>query len=85
MTPADIERFSKEYAPGEPKEGRLARVLQVDVPVWRQLSDEVLSDLDERVLGVGWWAPYPGTSRRILISDHLLTRIFVLRAERTGP
>lgn len=43
----------------------------MDVPVWRELGNEILGDLDEHVFGVGWWAPYPGTSRRILISDHL--------------
>lgn len=71
MTRADIERLSQEYPVGEPREGRLARALEVDIPVWRQLGDEILGDLDEHVFGVGWWAPGPGTSRRILISDHL--------------
>lgn len=73
MKSADIERYSREYAAGEPTQGRLARALQVDVPVWRELGNEILADLDEHVLGVRWWAPHPGTSRRILISDHLLT------------
>jgi hypothetical protein len=71
MTRADIARLSQEYPVGEPREGRLARALQVEIPVWRQLGDEILGDLDEHVFGVGWWAPGPGTSRRILISDHL--------------
>ena len=71
MTRADVERLGREYAAGEPRDGRLARALQVEVPVWRQLTDDILEDLDEHVLGVGWWAPGPGTSRRILISDHL--------------
>jgi hypothetical protein len=71
MTPGDIERLSQEYSAGEPREGRLARALHVDMPVWRQLGDAILSDFDDHVFGVGWWAPEPGTSRRILISDHL--------------
>jgi len=71
MTRADIERLSREYPAGEPREGRLARTLQVDIPVWRQLGAEIFGDLDEHVFGVGWWAPGPGTSRRTLISDHL--------------
>src|ERR1700730_17128538 len=71
MTRADIERLSQEYPVRDPRQGRLARALQVDIPVWRQLGDEILGDLDEHVFGVGWWAPGPGTSRRILISDHL--------------
>jgi hypothetical protein len=75
MTSADIERFSREYTAGEPTEGRLARALQVDVPVWRELGNEILADLDEHVFGVRWWAPHPGTSRRILISDHLFSSV----------
>ena len=71
MTPTDIERLNKEYPAGEPREGRLARALRVDVPIWRELGNEILDDLDEHVFGVGWWAPHPGTSRRILISDYL--------------
>jgi len=73
MTRADIERLSREYATGEPREGRLARALQVDIPVWRQLGDEIFGNLDEHVFGVGWWAPGPGASRRILIADQLYT------------
>jgi hypothetical protein len=41
------------------------------VPVWRELGNEILADFDEHAFGIGWWAPHPGTSRRILISDHL--------------
>jgi hypothetical protein len=71
MTRADIERLSQEYPVRDSRRGRLARALQVDIPVWRQLGDEILGDFDKHVFGVGWWAPGPGTSRRILISDHL--------------
>ena len=73
MTRADIERLSGEYRATEPLHGRLARALRVEVPVWRELGNEILADLDEGVFGVGWWSPGPGTSRRILISDHLLS------------
>src|SRR6266404_307782 len=71
MTRADIERLSRQYSADEPRQGRLAKALQVDLPVWRQLGDAILGDFDDHVFGVGWWAPKPGTSRRILISDHL--------------
>lgn len=54
MTPADIERFTREYTATEPREGRLARALQVDVPVWRELGNEILADFDERSFGVRW-------------------------------
>jgi len=36
-----------------------------------QVGAEIFDDLDGHVFSVGWWAPAPGTSRRILISDHL--------------
>ncbi|MBI2454784.1 MAG: hypothetical protein HYV46_01445, partial [candidate division NC10 bacterium] len=57
----------------EPQEGRLARALQVDVPVWREFGNEILADFNDQSFGVRWWSPHPGTSRRILISDHLFT------------
>ena len=79
MTTADAERLGIEYSASEPKAGRLARALHVDVPVWRELGRNS-RDLDERVFGVGWWAPHPGTSRRILISDHLFTCVRCVEA-----
>jgi hypothetical protein len=71
MTPADVDRLSREYGAAEPRPGRLARALHADVAVFRELGDEILGDFDEHALGVGWWAPHPGTSRRILIGDQL--------------
>lgn len=46
--------------------------LGVQVPSVRTLADEVLSDLDTHVHGVGWWAPHPDDKRRIFISDYLV-------------
>jgi hypothetical protein len=47
-------------------------VLGVDIPYWRQLESEIFADLAEQSpYGVGWWAPHPGTTRRIFISDQL--------------
>ena len=51
MTRGDLERLSKEYAAAERREGRLARALQVDIPVWRELGNEILGDLDEGKFG----------------------------------
>jgi hypothetical protein len=46
--------------------------LGVDLPSWMQLERAIFNDLTEQPPhGIGWWAPYPGTSRRILISDQL--------------
>ena len=34
-------------------------------------EDRILADPTDAPYGVGWWAPHPGTSRRILMSDLL--------------
>jgi hypothetical protein len=39
---------------------------------WKELEALILDDFTEHTpYGIGWWAPHPGTSRRILISDQL--------------
>ena len=39
---------------------------------WKELEALILDDFAEHhPYGIGWWAPHPGTSRRILISDQL--------------
>ena len=49
-----------------------AKALGVDTPNWSQLETSILDDLSVGPpYGIGWWAPAPGTSRRILISDQL--------------
>ena len=46
--------------------------LGVAVPQWEHFEQGILSDLTTKPpYGIGWWAPSPGTSRRILISDQL--------------
>ena len=67
----DTERLSREYAADAPRNSRLAAALNVDLPVWHALASEIIEDLDGESLGIGWWVPNPGTSRRVLISDHL--------------
>ena len=51
---------------------RFAIALGIDCSATRILFDEIFQDLDDQCYGVGWWAPHPGTARRILISDYLL-------------
>jgi len=48
------------------------RALGVEIPALRQLYREVFDDLDEVVYGVRWWANHLGTTRRILVSHHLV-------------
>jgi hypothetical protein len=44
----------------------------MDLPHGTALEDEILADFTEQApYGIGWWAPGPGTSRRILIADQL--------------
>jgi len=73
MRREQVERFLSPYGDSEGSEVdyRLARRLGVYIPKAIALEREVLADLDEHTFGIGWWAPHPGTSRRILISDYL--------------
>lgn len=73
MRALDLSRMSATYdvvaAPGEL---RVAEILGVAVPSVRSLEQAILADfVTEAPYGIGWWAPSPGTSRRILIADQL--------------
>lgn len=73
MRTPDVNRLATPYGgdPDSPTPGP-ASALGVDMPTWRQLGEDILRDLSTQPpYGIGWWAPHPGTSRRILISDHL--------------
>jgi hypothetical protein len=73
MRDVDLESLRQVYAdPSVPPERRLAASLGVDTPAVDALCGEIANDLDETTYGIGWWAPEPDTSRRILISDHLI-------------
>src|SRR5262245_3129144 len=72
MRPDDVDRLRQAYPREGRPERRLAEALGVRLPAVAELHDEIASDLDEHLYGIGWWAPHPGTSRRILISDHLI-------------
>lgn len=73
MRASDIARLSEPYktATDTPSPGP-SPALGVDTPTWEQLARMIFADLTTRPpYGIGWWAPHPGTSRRILISDQL--------------
>jgi hypothetical protein len=73
MRASDIEHLAKPYDgdANAPTPGPAA-ALGVDTPTWRQLGEAILRDLSPQPpYGIAWWAPHPGTSRRILISDQL--------------
>ncbi len=73
MRDEDLGPLRQPYANAAVPPGRrLADALTVGLPTLHELRDAIASDLDPAHFGIGWWAPHPGTSRRILISDHLV-------------
>ena len=69
MRPADIALLSQCYPDGADR-STTTRALGVQTPNWETLERRIFDDLTtEQPYGIGWWAPHPGTSRRILISD----------------
>jgi hypothetical protein len=73
MRDTDRTRLAEPYAGDRAAPGPgPAEALGIHVPNWLRLRDEILGDLSpQSPYGVSWWAPHPGTSRRILISDQL--------------
>ena len=73
MRPADTARLSQPYPDGHDSSSTGAtRALDVQTPNWKALERRIFNDFTtEQPYGIGWWAPHPGTSRRILISDQL--------------
>lgn len=72
MRAVDVKRLSDPFEEGADRANEAAAMLGVAVPRWNELRDSILEDL--RVTspyGISWWAPHPGASRRILISDQL--------------
>ena len=51
---------------------------------WTELEALIVADLVEQApYGIGWWAPHPGTSRRILIGDQLYACVASVSANMT--
>ncbi len=73
MRAADLARLNQPYPEDlEPSETDARAALGVDLPHWSSLETEILNDfVEQQPYGIGWWAPAPGTSRRILIADQL--------------
>jgi hypothetical protein len=71
MRTADLARLSERYQDGPDVGNRgPTRALGVEMPLWDALGEPIFADFVTAPLyGVCWWAPHPGTSRRILISD----------------
>ena len=73
MRAADLARLSEPYPEAmEPTEADARAAIGIKLPHWDSLESEIFADFTEQQpYGIGWWAPDPGTSRRILIADHL--------------
>jgi len=73
MKASDLARLSEPYREGEcSTTDRAVSALGLPTWRWKELEALILDDFVEHSpYGIGWWAPYPGTSRRILISDQL--------------
>jgi hypothetical protein len=72
MRTTDLKRLQTAYTSPRDMDLQFALALGVDISAVEHLFREVFDDLDEKVFGVGWWAPHPGTKRRILISHYLV-------------
>lgn len=73
MRPEDRARLTQRLPVGSPtSDAHAVKALGIYAPNWETLRQEILADLTAGPpYGIGWWAPHPGTSRRILISDQL--------------
>ncbi len=73
MRVADLTRLNEPYPEAlEPTEEDARAAIGIRLPNWASLESEIFADfVERRPYGIGWWAPDPGTSRRILIADQL--------------
>lgn len=72
MRTTDLNSLTRPFGVGDEPELAFPQAIGVNVPEVETLYREIFNDLDDTNYGVGWWAPHPGTSRRILISHYLL-------------
>jgi hypothetical protein len=73
MRAADLARLNEPYPEAlEPTEEDARAAIGIKLPHWASLESEIFADfVEQQPYGIGWWAPDPGTSRRILIADQL--------------
>jgi len=73
MRPTDLARLNQPYAENtDPPDSAAVNALGMALPHWTKLETAIFADFTEQPpYGIGWWAPVPGTSRRILIADQL--------------
>jgi hypothetical protein len=73
MRPTDFARLNEPYPEdADPPDEAATAALGMELRHWTALGADILADFTEQPpYGIGWWAPDPGTSRRILIADQL--------------
>ena len=85
MKSCDLTRLNDPYPEdAEPGSGLALSALGIPLRRWKELEDLILADFVEQPpYGIGWWAPHPGTSRRILIADQLYACVSSVSANMT--
>ena len=83
MRPSDLNNLKSPFSTGEDPELAFPKSVGVNVPEVEALYRQIFNDLDEKVFGIGRWAPHPGTRRRILISHYLLECVRSIRENLT--
>jgi len=83
MRSQNMANLLKPFAQSEDPEIAFPQSVGIETPEVEVLYREIFRDLDEKVFGIGWWAPHPGTSRRILISNYLLECVRSIRTNLT--
>jgi hypothetical protein len=85
MRSSDLTRLNQPYPDGaEPGDGLALSALGLPLRRWKELETLILNDfVEQSPYGIGWWAPHPGTSRRILISDQLYACVTSVAANMT--
>src|ERR1035441_3281803 len=85
MKASDLSRLSEPYREGGcSTNDRAASALGLPMRRWKELEALILDDFAEHSpYGIGWWAPNPGTSRRILIGDQLYACVASVSANMT--
>jgi hypothetical protein len=71
MRATDLAHLNEPYPEEvDPTDADAMAAIGVKLPHWTFLQNQILADFTEQApYGIGWWAPNPGVSRRILISD----------------
>ena len=83
MRSQDIANLENLFSSSDDPEIAFPKAIGVDTPEVELLYREIFNDLDDKAFGIGWWAPHPGTSRRILISNYLLECVRSIRTNLT--